>query len=75
MKVGNVFVHLFIIFLCFSVGAKEGGRELFDDPSYVNVEKPRPSVAANGNAHRDVFDMSECLSIAQLSLKCNFLTF
>ncbi|XP_054903642.1 SHC-transforming protein 1 isoform X1 [Poeciliopsis prolifica] len=39
------------------VGAKEGGRELFDDPSYVNVEKPRPSVAANGNAHRDVFDM------------------
>uniref|UniRef100_A0A3B3U144 SHC-transforming protein 1 n=1 Tax=Poecilia latipinna TaxID=48699 RepID=A0A3B3U144_9TELE len=33
------------------------GRELFDDPSYVNVEKPRPPVAANGNAHRDVFDM------------------
>ncbi|XP_033181519.1 SHC-transforming protein 1 isoform X2 [Mastacembelus armatus] len=40
------------------VGAKEGGRELFDDPSYVNVDKPRPPVAAaNGNAHRDAFDM------------------
>uniref|UniRef100_A0A7N6BPH2 SHC-transforming protein 1 n=1 Tax=Anabas testudineus TaxID=64144 RepID=A0A7N6BPH2_ANATE len=35
----------------------EGGRELFDDPSYVNVDKPRPPVAANGNAHRDAFDM------------------
>uniref|UniRef100_A0A7N6C1V6 SHC-transforming protein 1 n=1 Tax=Anabas testudineus TaxID=64144 RepID=A0A7N6C1V6_ANATE len=34
-----------------------GGRELFDDPSYVNVDKPRPPVAANGNAHRDAFDM------------------
>uniref|UniRef100_A0A8D3B2X9 SHC-transforming protein 1 n=1 Tax=Scophthalmus maximus TaxID=52904 RepID=A0A8D3B2X9_SCOMX len=32
-------------------------RELFDDPSYVNVDKPRPPVAANGNAHRDAFDM------------------
>ncbi|KAJ3598269.1 hypothetical protein NHX12_001780 [Muraenolepis orangiensis] len=41
------------------VGAKEGGRELFDDPSYVNVDKPRPAAAAaaNGNAHRDAFDM------------------
>uniref|UniRef100_A0A6Q2WVU5 SHC-transforming protein 1 n=1 Tax=Esox lucius TaxID=8010 RepID=A0A6Q2WVU5_ESOLU len=40
------------------VGAKEGGRDLFDDPSYVNVDKPRPpAAAANGNAHRDVFDM------------------
>ncbi|XP_034083844.1 SHC-transforming protein 1 isoform X2 [Gymnodraco acuticeps] len=39
------------------VGAKEGGRELFDDPSYVNVDKPRLPVAANGNAHRDAFDM------------------
>ncbi|KAL6109484.1 shc1 [Pungitius sinensis] len=39
------------------VGAKEGGRELFDDPSYVNVDKPRHPVAANGNAHRDAFDM------------------
>ncbi|CAL8247242.1 unnamed protein product [Lota lota] len=40
------------------LGAKEGGRELFDDPSYVNVDKPRPpAAAANGNAHRDVFDM------------------
>ncbi|KAJ8383805.1 hypothetical protein AAFF_G00214920 [Aldrovandia affinis] len=39
------------------VGAKEGGRE-FDDPSYVNVDKPRPTTAAaNGNAHRDAFDM------------------
>uniref|UniRef100_A0A7N8YBL2 SHC-transforming protein 1 n=1 Tax=Mastacembelus armatus TaxID=205130 RepID=A0A7N8YBL2_9TELE len=44
---------------CFqTLGAKEGGRELFDDPSYVNVDKPRPPVAAaNGNAHRDAFDM------------------
>lgn len=41
------------------VGAKEGGRELFDDPSYVNVDKPRHPVAANGNAHRDAFDMSK----------------
>ncbi|KAM4580144.1 SHC-transforming protein 1 isoform 2-T2 [Odontesthes bonariensis] len=39
------------------VGAKEGARELFDDPSYVNVDKPRPPLAANGNAHRDAFDM------------------
>ncbi|XP_077432631.1 SHC-transforming protein 1 isoform X6 [Vanacampus margaritifer] len=39
------------------VGAKEGGREMFDDPSYVNVDKPRPPAAANGNAHRDAFDM------------------
>ncbi|XP_077454238.1 SHC-transforming protein 1 isoform X1 [Stigmatopora argus] len=39
------------------VGAKEGGRESFDDPSYVNVDKPRPPVPANGNAHRDAFDM------------------
>lgn len=42
------------------MGAKEGGRELFDDPSYVNVDKPRPPVASNGNAHRDAFDMSKC---------------
>lgn len=41
-----------------SVGAKEGG--LFDDPSYVNVDKSRPQVAAaNGSTHRDAFDMSE----------------
>lgn len=43
------------------MGVKEGG--LFDDPSYVNVDKPRLPVgaaaAANGNAHRDAFDMSE----------------
>ncbi|XP_055083878.1 SHC-transforming protein 1 isoform X2 [Periophthalmus magnuspinnatus] len=37
------------------VGAKEGG--LFDDPSYVNVDKPRAPAASNGNAHRDAFDM------------------
>ncbi|KAK2903116.1 hypothetical protein Q8A67_007829 [Cirrhinus molitorella] len=39
------------------VGVKEGG--LFDDPSYVNVDKPRlpAAAAANGNAHRDAFDM------------------
>ncbi|KAL4636143.1 SHC-transforming protein 1 isoform X1 [Arapaima gigas] len=38
------------------VGVKEGS--LFDDPSYVNVDKPRPVAAApNGNAHRDAFDM------------------
>uniref|UniRef100_A0A8C9YK27 SHC-transforming protein 1 n=1 Tax=Sander lucioperca TaxID=283035 RepID=A0A8C9YK27_SANLU len=43
--------------ICFLVGAKEGGRELFDDPSYVNVDKPRLPAAANGNAHRDAFDM------------------
>lgn len=39
------------------MGAKEGGREMFDDPSYVNVDKPRLPAAANGNAHRDAFDM------------------
>ncbi|KAI4874473.1 hypothetical protein NFI96_030526 [Prochilodus magdalenae] len=38
------------------VGVKEGG--LFDDPSYVNVDKPRPpATSANGSAHRDAFDM------------------
>uniref|UniRef100_A0A4W4FHG3 SHC-transforming protein 1 n=1 Tax=Electrophorus electricus TaxID=8005 RepID=A0A4W4FHG3_ELEEL len=38
------------------LGAKDGG--LFDDPSYVNVDKPRPPVAAsNGSANRDAFDM------------------
>lgn len=42
----------------FPAGAKEGG--LFDDPSYVNVDKPRPPVASNGNVHRDAFDMSKC---------------
>uniref|UniRef100_A0A3B5B1D3 SHC-transforming protein 1 n=1 Tax=Stegastes partitus TaxID=144197 RepID=A0A3B5B1D3_9TELE len=40
-----------------TLGAKEGAREMFDDPSYVNVDKPRPPAAANGNAHRDAFDM------------------
>uniref|UniRef100_A0A8C1ZTT8 SHC-transforming protein 1 n=1 Tax=Cyprinus carpio TaxID=7962 RepID=A0A8C1ZTT8_CYPCA len=39
------------------VGVKEGGS--FDDPSYVNVDKPRlpAAAAANGNAHKDAFDM------------------
>lgn len=51
-----------ITLLLFSqVGAKEGGRELFDDPSYVNVDKPRPQAAANGNVNRDAFDMSRFL--------------
>lgn len=47
------------------------GRELFDDPSYVNVQnldKARqagagagpPNPAINGSAPRDLFDMSEC---------------
>lgn len=45
--------------MCFTAGAKEGG--LFDDPSYVNVDKPRPPAASNGNMHRDAFDMSKCL--------------
>lgn len=48
--------------MLFSAGAKEGG--LFDDPSYVNVDKPRPPAAANGNLHRDAFDMSTCLRFA-----------
>lgn len=47
-----------ILLLISQVGAKEGGRELFDDPSYVNVDKPRPQAAANGNVNRDAFDMS-----------------
>ncbi|XP_076826244.1 LOW QUALITY PROTEIN: SHC-transforming protein 1 [Brachyhypopomus gauderio] len=38
------------------VGVKDGG--LFDDPSYVNVDKPPPpGAAANGSTHRDAFDM------------------
>lgn len=45
------------------MGAKEGGREMFDDPSYVNVDKPRLPAAANGNAHKDAFDMSKCLFV------------
>lgn len=53
---------LFLRGVFFLVGAKDGGRELFDDPSYVNVDKPRPPVAANGNAHRDAFDMSKSLT-------------
>lgn len=50
------------------------GRELFDDPSYVNIQnldKARhagggagpPNLAVNGSAPRDLFDMSECFSI------------
>lgn len=40
-------------------GKPSGRSDLFDDPSYVNVDKPRPPAAsaANGNAHRDAFDM------------------
>uniref|UniRef100_A0A3Q1AMJ1 SHC-transforming protein 1 n=1 Tax=Amphiprion ocellaris TaxID=80972 RepID=A0A3Q1AMJ1_AMPOC len=49
--------HLLVMIIFFLVGAKEGAREMFDDPSYVNVDKPRPPAAANGNAHRDAFDM------------------
>lgn len=53
------------------VGAREGGRELFDDPSYVNVDKPRPPAAANGNAHRDAFDMSKWLTWSHLCFIAN----
>ncbi|XP_039608066.1 SHC-transforming protein 1 isoform X2 [Polypterus senegalus] len=40
-------------------GVKPYSRtDLFDDPSYVNVDKSRAhNSTANGNAHRDVFDM------------------
>uniref|UniRef100_A0A3P8QFC4 SHC-transforming protein 1 n=1 Tax=Astatotilapia calliptera TaxID=8154 RepID=A0A3P8QFC4_ASTCA len=56
--------YLFPFLFCFFlVGTKEGGREMFDDPSYVNVDKPRLPAAANGNAHKDAFDMSECLFV------------
>lgn len=56
--------YLFPFLFCFFlVGAKEGGREMFDDPSYVNVDKPRLPAAANGNAHKDAFDMSKCLFV------------
>ena len=46
-----------------------GRTDLFDDPSYVNVQnmdKTRQAAAAgtpataNGSAQRDLFDMSEC---------------
>lgn len=46
-----------------------GRTDLFDDPSYVNVQnvdKARQASAAgapttaNGSAQRDLFDMSEC---------------
>lgn len=51
--------------------ASSTGRELFDDPSYVNVQhldKARhagagagtPGLAVNGSVPRDLFDMSEC---------------
>ncbi|XP_041961823.1 LOW QUALITY PROTEIN: SHC-transforming protein 1 [Alosa sapidissima] len=53
------------------VGVKEGGRDMFDDPSYVNVDKTRPPAsAANGNAHRDAFDMKpfdDALGISGMS--------
>lgn len=55
------------------------GKELFDDPSYVNVQnldKARqagggagpPTAAVNGSAPRDLFDMSECSSLLSESL-------
>lgn len=55
------------------------GRELFDDPSYVNIQnldKARqagggagpPNLAVNGSAPRDLFDMSECFSFHSASL-------
>lgn len=72
--IGNdgVFPGLLLSSVCLPlVGAKEGGRDLFDDPSYVNVDKPRPPVASNGNAHRDAFDMSMC--VLQLFLWVFFL--
>lgn len=59
------------------------GRELFDDPSYVNIQNldkarqagggagsPNPSL--NGSAPRDLFDMSECL-VAPPSVVPSFL--
>lgn len=57
------FTYFLFLFCFFLVGAKEGGREMFDDPSYVNVDKPRLPAAANGNAHKDAFDMSKCLFV------------
>lgn len=54
----------------FPAGAKEGG--MFDDPSYVNVDKPRPPVASNGNMHRDAFDMSKCFVLC--CVKINILS-
>lgn len=60
------------------------GRELFDDPSYVNVQnldKARqagavaghPNPAVNGSAPRDLFDMSECSSPFRVCLRPRFL--
>lgn len=60
------------------------GRELFDDPSYVNIQnldKARhagggaapPNLAVNGSAPRDLFDMSECFSILYPHLSTWFL--
>lgn len=60
------------------------GRELFDDPSYVNIQnldKARhagggagpPNLAVNGSAPRDLFDMSECFSIPYPRLSTWFL--
>lgn len=58
--------------------ASAAGRELFDDPSYVNVQhldKARhagagagpPGLAVNGGAPRDLFDMSECCRSPRVS--------
>lgn len=60
------------------------GRELFDDPSYVNVQnldKARqagggaepPSAAINGSVPRDLFDMSECISFFCIPTICLIL--
>lgn len=66
------------------VSLPSAGRELFDDPSYVNVQnldKARqagagaghPSPAVNGSAPRDLFDMSECSSPVRVCLRPWFL--
>lgn len=55
------------------------GKELFDDPSYVNVQNldrarqagggaGPPNPAINGSVPRDLFDMSECFSLHSASL-------
>uniref|UniRef100_A0A8C2C676 SHC-transforming protein 1 n=1 Tax=Cyprinus carpio TaxID=7962 RepID=A0A8C2C676_CYPCA len=56
--VRHMFVRAQALVLGCLMGVKEGGS--FDDPSYVNVDKPRlpaAAAAANGNAHKDAFDM------------------
>ncbi|XP_072917365.1 SHC-transforming protein 1 isoform X1 [Hemitrygon akajei] len=47
-------------------GKSSSRSDLFDDPSYVNVQslekgKPQPGAThTNGNTQKDIFDMSEC---------------